>query len=1365
MITLRTKLLALLLFLLTDTVVYGQRARLFSTDSEISNSLVYDIVQDQKGIIWVATEDGLNQFNGSKIKIYREDPQREGAILNNFVRDIFEDKSGNLFFGFFNGLQLYHREEDRFYPIPLLLEHNSPCPAHVLTMTERRNGDILIGSSGFGVFLLGEEDGKLKGRRINNLVPSNFINFLFEDNQENLWISTQDKGLFMIGPQGGEPVQFPSTGNDISSICQDKQGHLFVGSLSAGLFKFNFSNQTFENAGTWGKEKMPVKVLFPSEDHELIIGTDGKGAVVFNTTENTFSDLNFNVSNFDLSQAKIHAITKDQAGNIWLGVFQKGVVLIPSYINNFQYIGYQSVKNNIIGSSYVASVFIDRKGMLWVGTDGGGIYRIARETSPIPQFFPTQPLQSAPGNVMCIFQDHQDDIWIGSYFDGLAKLNRKTNQFEYIRNFVNENGIPITRVTDIIQDDQKTLWISTLGFGIYAYNLSNNSIIHYNGRPNAYHVNDAVNAMHNNWINCIMVSADNKIYLGTVDGISVFDKSAKIFTPLNDLFPLLSGKFIHTFYENDEGGIWIGSSEGLFYLNPARTDLRAFHTRDGLPSNIICSIQEDAQRQLWISTNYGISRLDPNTLEFTNFFYHDGLQGNEFSKRASSIDQDGTLFFGGINGITYFNPAKIKHETQTLQVVITDFYIQDTAVRKGRKSGKYNIIDTSVMEASTFHLAHHDNTFSIEFSSFEYVNPKRISYQYAMNDNHWVDLQQGINLVTFNDLEPGEYTFRVKAKDYTTISEIKTIHIIINPPWYFSGWAKASYFLFGSLVLFGIYSFIMQRYETRKKLREHLHAEQINKAKLEFFTNISHEIKTPLSLILNPLLKIKNTDPDPARQKAYKTIQRNTEKILHLINQLMDLRKMDRGKISLKFKETDLVDFITQASEMFEEQIQSKNIAFQLHAESNIHKVWIDPEYFDKSIQNILSNALKFTPEGGSIQVFIANMPAPAGASPDADRVCITIKDSGIGLKESEMDKIFDRFYQSGHGKDLSKYGTGIGLHLSRSMVELHYGTIRAENNTDGPGAKFMICLPVGHSHLDANDLIVDPAAPKALPADLLPEPLPLAPQAEEAPVKSKSKRWVLVVDDDVEIRKYICQELAPEYHMAESANGKEALTWVLHKKPDLVISDVMMPEMDGKTLCKKIKQNISINHIPVVLLTAKSGEKDNLEGLGLGADAYIAKPFNMELLKKTVENLIKNRELLKNNYSGNQTQDDKITNIALQSADEKLIEKVVKTINLNISNPQLDVETIAREIGISRVHLYRKLKELTNQSARELIRNIRLKQAGDLLTQKNLSIAEVAYATGFSNPSKFSTSFKEFYGMPPKEYIEAHAKPDHANT
>ena len=874
------------------------------------------------------------------------------------------------------------------------------------------------------------------------------------------------------------------------------------------------------------------------------------------------------------------------------------------------------------------------------------------------------------------------------------------------------------------------------------------------------------NELANDWVNYIFCDSEGMIWLGHYKGISCFNPANESFINYRKVNTLVEDRVGYVVQEDHAGNIWAGTTDGLYCFNKKTDELTCFTVADGLPNNVICGICEDEEHNMWISTYMGICKYDAKTGRYINYYAGDGLQGNEFTHGAFYKDEAGKVYFGGINGITYFQPSSIGSVLKDTKVWITDFSIFNQPVRKNTRSGRHTVIYTSVPDANMFQLAHYDNTFSIVFSTLQYNNPEQISYQYKIEElsNQWLSTEPGVNRVTYNNLLPGKYTFHVRALSHGNLSEIRTVKILITPPWYEMWWAYCIYaFLFGLLVL-GIVNYILSRMRHRREIMKREHAEQLNEAKLQFFINISHEIRTPMTLIINPLEKLLAEKKGGEVQKTYLMIYRNAQRILRLINQLMDIRKLDKGQMFMKFRETDMVGFIDDVMLTFDYMARKKKIHFCFEHVMPQLKVWVDMNNFDKILMNIFSNAFKYTPEQGEITVTLSTGRDSTRRDPLKEYFEITVTDNGIGLDREKIERIFERFYQIDNDVTKSNFGTGIGLHLSRSLVELHHGIILAENREDAPGSRFIIRIPLGSAHLRTDELedveaIITPHTVLVKPEKTDLEGAFEEEEDEESKKagKSKNRMRILIVEDEEEILSYLKEELEGDYRIMTRKNGREAYDTILADTPDLVISDIMMPEMDGLSLCRKIKQNTNVNHVPVILLTAKSKPEDTMEGMATGADAYMVKPFNTELLKSTIANLIANRKLLKSKFSGAQQQEDKVQKLSMKSADEILMSKIMKVINENLSNPDLNVEMLAANVGLSRVHVHRKLKELTNLSARDFIKNIRLQQAAALLKEKKLTVSEVAYATGYTNLSHFSSSFKEVHGMSPKEYMLAH--------
>ncbi len=1354
----------LFLLLLEVCLVYAnaQTGKFYSTDKDLSNSLINKVYQDNRGFVWIATEDGLNKFDGNKFIIYRQNANQPDQLLNNYVKTVFEDSQDRFWVGCINGIQLYDRNTDSFHTFPIYHKEKKLNPQVSANIIERKNKEIWMGTYGQGIVTL-QGDRFVTKDDLNEKTQSYFIHFIYEDSRRNIWIATEDKGLFCYTPDQqlhhfNAPTQL--TSENVSYFCEDQDGTLFISTLNGGLMKHEKATNRFVPIPYRGKFNLSIKTMMVDKENTLFIGTEGKGLKQYDRANNSIIDCPIHSGVFDITESKIHSILQDEAGNLWLGIFQKGLLLIPSMQNKFNYYGYKSYLKSSIGSSCVMAICVDSKGVAWIGTDNDGLYAIDDEGKQLAHFKEENGNRQAPGNIMCIFEDSAGKLWVGSYFSGLAQIDRRTGICTYADQ-LSGNGSKLSneKIYQLMEDRKHQIWVSTYGSGIYKLSLTGQILERYQSDKQKSE-DWSIDRLCNDWVNCIMEDREGLLWIGTCNGLSCLDPIQNSFINKFKSNNLLPNTFVHTLLQDPSGKIWIGTSEGLYRFDKQKNEFKKYTTENGLPSDVICGIEEDEQGNFWISTHRGIARMNTENISFTNYYASDGIQGNEFTRGASYRDHRGKIFFGGTGGVTSFYPKDITNLPRKIRVEITDIFLGGKTVHKGDKSGSSVITDTLSMDSECFTLAYDHGSFTLEFSTFEFSNPERIVYQYRLQglDADWINTNAGFNRATYNSLDPGKYLFQVRAKDDKNISEIRSVEIVITPPWYGTVWAKCIWGSLGIILLYSFSMYILSRFRHKQEIMRREHQEQINEAKLQFFINISHEIRTPMTLIISPLEKLLAEHSE--KQGTYLMIYRNAQRILRLINQLMDIRKLDKGQMHLKFRETDIVGFIADLMQTFDYQAQKKYIDFtfenKLADKADMLKVWIDLNNFDKVLLNVLSNAFKYTPEGGKITVSLSKGRNESSRGALKNYFEITVTDTGIGIDKEKIEQIFERFYQINNDLTQSNFGTGIGLHLAKSLVTLHHGTIKAENREDEGGTRFVIRLPLGSNHLKSDELEDPDETPTRVATSTFTPPFAEDNVANGSPkVKAKSRYRVLIVEDEEEIRRYIRDELSADFRISECANGREALDFALREKPDLVISDVMMPEMDGMTLCRKMKQNLNTSHIPVILLTAKSKAEDRLEGLELGADAYIVKPFNTELLRSTVGNLISNRERLKGKFSGEKQVDEKIEKIEKKSNDEILMEKIMKIVNENLSNPELNVEMLAAGVGMSRVHMHRKLKELANQSARDFIRSIRLKQAATLLQEKNLTVSEVAYTTGFSNLSHFSNSFRDFYGISPTEYKE----------
>lgn len=1353
-------LIGVLCSYLFPNICLSQTQKFYTTDDGLSNSLINQIYQDRKGFVWIATEWGLNKYDSNKFTIYNHIFDNPSSLTNNYVRTMFEDSHGRFFVGLINGLMQYDPKSDSFVEVKVYGEQNVVVHPHVTSIVEQQNGDLLFATSGKGLFVLAK--GQTKAKYYSSLsgrLSSKFIT-VFQDRSKKLWIASETGGLYLYNASTNSlslisPMN-PSVGDNVSSIVEDNAGNIFIGTLTNGLFIYDKKTGNVSSAAN-GKDLL-IKCLYISKNNQLLIGTDGQGLKIYDYADNQIKNYSLRTFPYDITQGKVHAIMEDKDHNFWLGLFQKGVFFISSAPNRFDYWGLKQNTNNPIGIGSVISICKDRSGVSWVGIDNEGLYGVDDQGRRVAHYKQTSSPKSVSNIILSIFEDRSGSLWLGSFTSGLCRMDKRTGECFYVPQL---KGKPVFFITE---DKSGNLLVATYGSGFFSLDPRTGKTEQY---VSSKKENDdfQANELSNDWINTLMCDRAGMIWIGHYKGLSCYNPVKKTYINYLGRNNILPNRVVVSLMEARDGKIWIGTTDGLVSFDRKSTRFEKFTTRDNLSSNLVCAMKEDKAGDIWISTYHGLSKFVSAKKQFVNYYVDDGIQGYEFTRGASFKDRQGIMYFGGTNGLTFFDPASITSEQRNLKLLLTDFYIGNRRIgMKDEKTGE-QFADKAIEEASVFTLSDKENSFSIEFSSMDYANSDRVVYQYKLEgwNGEWFSTSPGVNRISFTNLPSGKYNLRVKAVDNNAVSSEKHFLIKIRAPWYATWWAYLIYVLALFLIVGGIYKYYSDKLRYKEELEEQERTQAANESRLQYFINISHEIRTPMSLIISPLEKLMAINRDVEVQKSYLIIQRNANRILRLINQLMDVRKLDKGQMHIKCRRTDIVGFIKDLMLTFDYQAKKKNIEFDFRYSEEPLYVWIDLNNFDKVLLNLFSNAFKFTPDGGKIDVDLSTGHDPDAKYPLDNYFQIVISDTGVGISLEHIEKIFDRFYQVYSPEHSATVGTGVGLHLARQLVNLHSGIIYAENRTDVQGSRFVVRLPFGCTHLKQEQ--VEESALSEMQQNhpgKSPEMDSFAPETGilEKPkaIKAKTNYTILIVEDDEEIRGYLNSELSLIYKVIECTNGREGYEIILAKNPDLVISDIMMPEMDGITLCRKVKQNININHIPVILLTAKSNAEDRHEGLDIGADAYLLKPFHIDDLVHQINNIIRNRALLKVKYTGLQDHKDMLPNIQLKSSDEILIEKVMKIINTNISNPELNVEMLASGVGMSRVHMHRKLKELMSISARDLIRSVRLKQAATLLKSKKLAVSEVAYATGFSNLSYFSNAFREFYGISPTDYVASHS-------
>ena len=1326
----KQKALLILTLIITSLGIHAQRGKLFDANQQLSSSFVNQVYLDNDGFIWVATRNGLNKYDGYQFHIIKKEKSNNMGLASNYVNCIMQDSRGMFYVGMYGALQSFNGY--RFSDINVHDLQGHVMPAYVTCFVERHNGDIVIGTSGHGLLRLTDaQNAHQVGGPIADIIG---VHAMTEDHQGRLWIVTEEQGLVCFdGKTAKHYLNDDTFCSELRSIVEGSDHKIYIGTAHNGLF-VQGANDTFGHVPVTGN--LPIVTIYNSPEGFLGLGYDGKGFGQFNPKTGELKNNPFYSRDIDLTQTKCYSITRDRTGNTWFGLLQKGIYMQPRQEHLFQYMGYKLGSYNHIGEACVTSVYIDSRGWSWVGTDKDGLYSFDDDDRPIFHY-----KENLPSTILGITEDHKGRIWIGSFREGCGWIDPNSRTYH-------KQSLPqgdAVSVFDLECDKTGNMWLATMGDGLLRLNIDG-------GKVKAYVNTEATvtdrkeNSIINNYISQLSLSPDQqRIYVATTLGVCCMDIASENWTKVFGVNTLNYGT--PTRIAREYGGkVWIGTNEGLFSYNLSNKEYRHLDMEKGLADNGIASIQQDQEGMIWVGTDHGLCRYNPKTGVTQNFFIDNGLQSNEFSDGAACISAKGTLFFGGVGGVTWFMPSDIKQTEWKAEVHLTSFSINGDEVTPETKSGWYHVTDTTTIASKHFSLSYGDNSFSMQFSTLTYDNPEHITYKYRINKEEWVRLQPGINEITFSHMAPGNYNFCVVAQRNDETTEERCFTVYIHSPWYRTWIAYLIYLLTLGIIAWSFLLYRHHKEQDRLRLQEHIHAEEMGEAKLRFFMNISHEIRTPMTLIVSPLLSLIKQDDDPHRRSMYETMRRNAERILGLINQIMDLRKIDKGQMLMRMRETDLISFVGDIHNLFTQQAKGKTITFSYEHDTQQLPVWIDRDNFDKVIVNILSNAFKFTPTGGEIRIRITH---------DERNAVISIYDNGEKIPEDKLDRIFERFYQSPSSMNDRNVGTGIGLDLTRSLVELHHGTITAHNNAEGEGCEFVVTIPLGNSHLKPEEMIAPQAEEDIPPTTSLFDEVPVNDIPEEAELpKSNRQQQIVIAEDDAEIREYLINELSGDYVVTGCENGKAALTEILKNVPDLVISDIMMPEMDGNTLCGKVKGNPTTSHVPVILLTAKNRDEDQLEGLETGADAYIVKPFNMEILRRTIINLIHTHHMLRLKYGRNDQLEQKVDDVKMKSPDDKLLERIMAVINKNIGNSDLSVDAIADEVGISRVHLHRKMKELTGQTPHDFIRNIRLKQAANLLANHNMNITEVMYACGFNNAASFSTIFKKFYGMSPREYM-----------
>ncbi len=1281
-------------------MVWADSGELF-TSGKLSSSLINCIVQDKYGYIWVGTEYGLSKFDGYRFTNYLHNEEDTTSITDNIISDLLVDKKGNLWIGCAKGLMRYNYETNNFSR----LQFPDGRKPRIYSMVESHRGDILLGTAGYGLYSV-KNNGiektannrfTIRWERAYAKRDSDvFFTHIYEDKHQYLWqsshLSTFTRFIEKQGKVQRKDFKSPY-GAPVAFIQHRPQAMLIV--CMYGIIYYDYRTGRIADAGyDLGTFKNHVTINNATFDHDgnLYISTSEHGALIIKKGSNKVEQLENSNSNFNLSTAFVNDIIEDKDNNLWIGCYKKGLYLLNQRQQAFSSWSF-SAQNYIIGSS-VSSIAPGENGETWCTVQNSGVFCFDASGKIIAH--PT-----SPAGTCIIYKDRRGAYWI-SNGSALYSYNPHTGAYQEKLTFTSAG---IYCMTD---DNQGNLYISVYSKGLYIYNVESGKVTVLNMRQRGNK-----GFLCNDWVRSMAFDHTGHLWIGTSNGVSCLNTKTLSFKDFGWNI-ILKDRQANGICEGKNGNMIIGTEEGLYLFDRKNNKTLALPHAEVLKGKQVCCIIKDHQGDLWISTTMGIWQYDQKNRQFIGHINGNGLTTREYVLGSSMHTASDLIAFGTSDGITTFYPERVRAKKMELgDVHLTNF-----------------IIDGKPINCLTdeFTIPYEENSFTLEFSLLNYRNTDNISFQYRINEGKWNSTNEGSNAVSFNKLKPGSYTLEVRAMSNGNFSKKSTIiHIKVCDPWYASTWAFLLYFLTAA----GIILYIIYRYERHRK-------EDLEETKMQFLINATHDIRSPLTLIMGPLNKLKTRITDAESKQDIDTIDRNAQRLLLLVNQILDERKIDKDQMHLHCQKTDLKEFLRGIMSLYNFNAQERSITLSLKEDESLKEegnlqVWIDRINFDKVISNLLSNAMKYTSDGGEITLIIGK---------NKESAIIKVEDTGIGLKEEKTDRLFERFYQGNNNSDIHIEGTGIGLNLCRALVKMHGGTIRAYNRTDGiKGSCFEVNIPLGKEHLRPEEILQEDSTKTA----------------ESTGKRTQANRNfnILIVDDDAEIAHYIKTELSDWYRFDHASNGKEGLKMLLTGKYDLVISDVMMPEMDGVTMLKKIKGNSNVSDIPVILLTSKSEVENRLEGLRKGADAFLAKPFNMEELHILIDNLVDNVRRIRGKYSGAQGQKAKIEQIQVKGNNDALMERVMKYMNEHLADPDLNVEKLTEDVGISRAQLHRKLKEIAGVSAGEFIRNLRLEQAARLIEEGQINITQVAYSVGFSNQTHFSTVFKKHYGMSPSEYAE----------
>src|SRR6218665_61032 len=1355
------------------------RFKSISKEQGLSSSTVQCIYQDSQGFIWIGTNDGLNKYDGYKIISYQHTTD-SNSISNDNIMAIWEDKQNNIWIGTGYGLNRLNKDKNNFSRYTPRPGQSTFLNNTITGICGGPSGQLWLGT-GAGLMLLDRVQCYFIDCGLPGQLSSSSITCLYVDRKNNLWAGTDGEGLHRYEPGTGSYRQFMigtentnvSTGsissNFITALSEGPSGNILIGTKDAGMDLFDPGTGVFSHFRH--DKKIPaslsgnvVKSILKDEKGRIWIGVENGGINLWDQPADKFFHYENTLSEpLSLSQKTASTIFEDRQGNLWVGTHRGGVNLYSPDANKFTTYK-QGVEHNRLSYKDVKTFLEVSNNTILIGTDGGGINEWNREKKKFSVFRHDPGNASSIGSdaILHIIRDRSGNIRVGTWGGGLNLFNTKDGTFlRFLHKPGNENSISSDNVWRIFEDSKNRLWIGTSYGGLNLFD-----------RKSKKFTRITTDTLHKTsfWGNNVTsINEDTKGNLWFVcdNGLNCLNVATgqfeHYFAQGNNTMPYMG---VSVIFVDSRNRLW-AAGRGLYLFDYRKKTFSRYSQNPVLSNAHIEAISEDSNGQLWISTGgNGLIRFNPESDTLRVFTDADGLQGLEFNPNACIRTNNGEMLFGGYNGFSVFNPEHIQAEKINLPVYITDFQVFNKSAGNvtaltGNESSKGLVLD------------HSQSVFSLEYAALNYASPEKIQYAYKLEgfDKNWnyVGRQRK---ATFTNLDPGNYTFRVKAgtPDGDWNEQIASVNIAIQPAFWMTWWFKTLSVL---LILGIVYTILFYRRKFELEKLDKQKTKEIQQLQLQFFTNISHEFRTPLSLISGPLEKIQKSDPSPVNKPYYEMVKRNINRLLQLIGELMDFRKVESGALKLHVSPGELNKLVHKVAEDFDGLAIQKKIHYSVQTDEIIKETWFDHQAVEKIVVNLVHNAFKYTDDGGTITIRTHNsldsfVPAFSNELTlksdykSSRYVYISLTDTGIGISKESIQYLFERYYRITQ----EHLGSGVGLAFVKSLVLLHKGEIYVYSEKS-KGTSIVIGLPAekkdyekeerwlqgkqGHVQLESlgYNQAVDPYPGLSIP---------LTQDSNTDAASTELKKHVLITDDNEEIRLFLKDSLEPFYHIEEASNGKEGLQQAKEKFPDLIISDVMMPVMDGIEFCRLLKEDIEISHIPFILLTAKDALQSRLEGASSGADHYFSKPVNTDLLLYTIRNTFAQREKIKERYSKDYKV--QIKDLVHTALDKEFMDKLLALLEGELDNSELGVDLISHKLGMNRTKLNKKIKDLSGQSTNEFIRSFRLKKSMEIMTHENITVTEVMLRVGIQSNSYFTASFKKEFGRTPSQFQQELKKP-----